>query len=275
MKTAHTEDLKAFERLLGIIDDLREKCPWDSKQTFDSLRPLTIEETYELAEAILQRDYPNIAKEMGDVLMHLLFYAKMGNEVHRFSLADVCNRLCEKLIFRHPHIYGTTEASTPEAVEKNWEELKTREKGGNKTILSGVPKTLPSLIKAYRIQDKARNVGFDWEKREDVWEKVHEEISEVEAELTKQTTAQNNQNELESEFGDLLFAVVNAARLYGIDPDNALEHTNQKFIRRFTYIEQEAKKKGVHLKELSLEEMDHLWKEAKKEESHKQASEKD
>lgn len=275
MKTEHTEDLKAFERLLGIIDDLREKCPWDSKQTFDSLRPLTIEETYELAEAILQRDYPNIAKEMGDVLMHLLFYAKMGNEVHRFSLADVCNRLCEKLIFRHPHIYGTTEASTPDAVEKNWEELKTREKGGNKTILSGVPKTLPSLIKAYRIQDKARNVGFDWEKREDVWEKVHEEISEVEAELTKQTTAQNNQNELESEFGDLLFAIVNAARLYGIDPDNALEHTNQKFIRRFTYIEQEAKKKGVHLKELSLEEMDHLWEEAKKEESHKQASEKD
>lgn len=266
MKTDHSEDLKAFERLLGIIDDLREKCPWDSKQTFESLRPLTIEETYELADAILKRDYPNISKEMGDVLMHLLFYAKMGKEDQQFGLADVCNRLCEKLIFRHPHIYGTTQADTPEAVEKNWEELKTKEKGGNKTILSGVPAALPSLIKAYRIQDKARNVGFDWENREDVWEKVREELEEVEVEIKKQTASTASQANVEAEFGDLLFAVVNAARLYGVDPDNALEHTNQKFIRRFTFVEQEAKKKGLRLKEMSLAEMDQLWNKAKEQE---------
>lgn len=257
----HTEDLRAFERLLNIIDDLRKKCPWDSKQTFESLRPLTIEEVYELCDAIMHKDYPNISKEMGDVLMHVLFYAKMGEEDGEFSFADVCNKLCEKLIYRHPHIYGNMKADTPEEVERNWEQLKAKEKGGNKTILSGVPASLPSIIKAYRVQDKARNVGFDWEKREDVWKKVKEEYEEVEEEIKS-----HNKEKMTDEFGDLLFAIINAARLYEIDPDNALERTNQKFIRRFNYVEQKVKEQNKEMKEMTLEEMDKLWNEAKRSE---------
>ena len=259
MNKDHTEDLKAFHKLLNIIDDLREKCPWDSKQTFDSLRPLTIEETYELADAILNKDYPNITKEMGDVLMHILFYAKFGEEDGQFNFTDVCEKLCEKLIYRHPHIYGNMKADSPEDVEKNWEMLKTKEKGGNKRVLSGVPKSLPSLIKAYRIQDKARNVGFDWENKEDVWLKVEEEYKEVAEEMKNQ-----DKEKMTDEFGDLLFAIVNAARLYDIDPDTALERTNQKFIRRFNYIEDKSKEQKRELKDLILDEMDKLWEEAKK-----------
>ena len=259
MNKDHTEDLKAFHKLLNIIDDLREKCPWDSKQTFDSLRPLTIEETYELADAILNKDYPNITKEMGDVLMHILFYAKFGEEDGQFNFTDVCEKLCEKLIYRHPHIYGNMKADSPEDVEKNWEMLKTKEKGGNKRVLSGVPKSLPSLIKAYRIQDKARNVGFDWENKEDVWLKVEEEYKEVAEEMKNQ-----DKEKMTDEFGDLLFAIVNAARLYDIDPDTALERTNQKFIRRFNYIEDKSKEQKRELKDLTLDEMDKLWEEAKK-----------
>ena len=258
MRRDHTEELKAFERLLDIIDDLREKCPWDSKQTFDSLRPLTIEETYELADAIMQKDYPNITKEMGDVLMHILFYARIGDEAGQFNFVDVCNKLCDKLIYRHPHIYGNVSAETPEDVERNWEALKTKEKGGNKRVLSGVPASLPSLIKAYRIQDKARNVGFDWEVREDVWKKVREEYEEVQSEIDSMDA-----DKMTGEFGDLLFAIVNAARLYGVDPDNALERTNQKFIKRFNYIEDKTKEKGLELKDLDIDDMDELWDEAK------------
>ncbi len=257
----HDTRLDAFAEVLEIIDTLRLKCPWDSKQTFDSLRPLSIEEIYELADAIEQKDYKDICKELGDVLMHILFYAKMGEEAKQFNFNDVCNRLCEKLKYRHPHIYGNVKADTPEQVEKNWEELKQKEKGGNKRVLSGVPKALPSIIKAYRIQDKARNVGFDWENKDDVWNKVDEEMQEVHHAISSES-----QDAVEAEFGDLLFAVINAARLHGIDPDNALERTNQKFTRRFNYIEDQTLKQGKDLKSLSLSEMDKLWDEAKAQE---------
>ena len=249
--SSREEQLKAFGRLLDIMDELREKCPWDRKQTFDSLRQNTIEETYELATAISRHDMNEISKELGDVLLHVVFYAKMGSETGDFDIADVCNRLCDKLIFRHPHVYGEAAAQNAEEVSKLWEQVKLKEKGGNKTVLGGIPDSLPSIVKAYRIQDKVANVGFDWEKREDVWEKVKEEIAEFEADPS------------EAELGDVLFALINAARLYKLKPDNALEQTNLKFIRRFNYIEERARETGRDLKTMSLDEMEALWQEAK------------
>ena len=250
--------LQAFSELLDVLDTLREKCPWDAKQTNESLRPNTIEETMELAEAIVTDDVENIKKELGDVLLHIIFYAKIGDEKGQFDIADVCDALRKKLIYRHPHIYGTQHVENAEQVLQNWEELKLKEKGGNKTVLSGVPSALPALIKAERIQEKAANVGFDWEKPEDVWPKVFEEIEEVKAEI-----AAGNTENTEKEFGDLLFAVVNAARLYKVRPDNALEKTNLKLISRFNYIEQQAIAQGRRVNELSLDEMEALWQKAK------------
>jgi MazG family protein len=255
------EKMEAFGRLLDVLDELRVKCPWDRKQTNESLRPNTIEETYELCDAIMRNDTSGLCKELGDVLLHVVFYAKIGDEKGDFDIADVCTQLCDKLVFRHPHVFGNVEADSAEKVSENWEQLKQREKDGNKTVLSGVPTSLPSLIKAYRIQDKARNVGFDWAKREQVWEKVKEELNEFEAEV-----AQMNAEKAEREFGDLLFSLVNAARLYHINPDNALEQTNKKFINRFNYVEAQAKQQGRELKDMSLEEMDCYWNEAKKHE---------
>ena len=265
--SSREEKLAAFGRLLDIMDDLREKCPWDRKQTFDSLRQNTIEETYELATAISRHDMNEICKELGDVLLHVVFYAKMGSEKKwnfsgssgdeprdYFDMADVCNRLCDKLIFRHPHVYGEAAAQNAEEVSHLWEQVKLKEKGGNKTVLGGIPDSLPSIVKAYRIQDKVANVGFDWEKREDVWNKVKEEIAEFE------------QDPSEAELGDVLFALINAARLYKLKPDNALEQTNLKFIRRFNYIEAKAKEQGKELKDMTLAEMDALWDEAKQKE---------
>ena len=287
------EQLAAFERLLNIMDDLREKCPWDRKQTFDSLRQNTIEEVFELATAISRHDMNEISKELGDVLLHVVFYAKMGSETGEFDIADVCNRLCDKLIFRHPHVYGEMSKCENEKIVNDsdvshlWEQVKLKEKGGNKTVLGGIPDSLPSLVKAYRIQDKVANVGFDWEKREDVWDKVKEEIAEFEAEMRKcenekiqkceNEKIQKCENEkmandqmvndqMVNEFGDLLFSLINAARLYKIKPDNALEQTNLKFIRRFNYIESKAKEQGRALKDMTLAEMDTLWTRAKKEE---------
>lgn len=258
------EQLAAFGRLLDIMDDLREKCPWDRKQTFDSLRQNTIEETFELATAISRHDMTEISKELGDVLLHVVFYAKMGSETNDFDIADVCNRLCDKLIFRHPHVYGDEAAKNAEDVSHLWEQVKLKEKGGNKTVLGGIPDGLPSLVKAYRIQDKVANVGFDWEKREDVWDKVKEEIAEFEAEMRKCPNDPMVKDPMVNEFGDLLFALINAARLYKIRPDNALEQTNLKFMRRFNYVEQKAREQGRALQDMSLEEMDELWNEAKK-----------
>jgi len=277
------EQMKAFGRLLDVLDQLREKCPWDKKQTNESLRPNTIEETYELCDALMRDDRKNICKELGDVLMHVMFYAKIGSETGDFDMADVCNQQADKLIFRHPHIYHPSQvgaeepkplpygedsqdrefadAKTSEQVLQNWEQIKLKEKDGNKTVLSGVPASLPSLIKAYRIQDKARNVGFDWEKKEDVWPKVREELDELEVELNK-----DDKDLSTNELGDFLFAVINAARLYKLNPENALERTNQKFIRRFNYIEEHSIRSGRPLTEMSLEEMDALWNEAKKNE---------
>ncbi len=248
--------------MLDIMDDLREKCPWDRKQTFDSLRQNTIEETYELATAISRHDMNEICKELGDVLLHVVFYAKMGSETGDFDIADVCNRISDKLIFRHPHVYGDEAAKNAEDVSKLWEQVKLKEKGGNKTVLGGIPDSLPSLVKAYRIQDKVANVGFDWENREDVWAKVKEELDEFEQEMRKEDPIPGKN--MEAEFGDLLFALINAARLYKIKPDNALEQTNLKFIRRFNYIEAKAKENGKELKDMSLAEMDALWDEAKR-----------
>jgi len=259
----HTRDeqLKAFDRLLTIMDELREKCPWDKKQTFESLRQNTVEEANELATAIVRKDMDEICKEIGDVLLHVVFYAKIGSETGDFDIADVCNKLSDKLVFRHPHVYGEVKTQNAEEVSQLWEQVKLKEKGGNKTVLSGISDSLPSLIKAYRIQDKVANVGFDWEKKEDVWDKVKEEIGEFEEELRKQET--ENREQQEEELGDLLFALINAARLYKLKPDNALEKTNQKFIRRFNYIEQKATEQNRSLKDMSLEEMDSLWNEAK------------
>jgi len=258
MMSSREEKLAAFGRLLDIMDELREKCPWDRKQTFDSIRQNTIEETYELATAISRHDMNEICKELGDVLLHVVFYAKMGSETGEFDIADVCNRLCDKLIFRHPHVYGEAAAQNAEEVSHLWEQVKLKEKGGNKTVLGGIPDSLPALVKAYRIQDKVANVGFDWERREDVWDKVHEELDELQAELSKPDGGYK-----EAEFGDLLFAMINAARLYKIRPDNALEQTNLKFMRRFNYLEQRAKEKGHDLKDMTLDEMEALWQEAK------------
>jgi XTP/dITP diphosphohydrolase len=252
------QQLAAFDRLLTVMDELREKCPWDRKQTFESLRQNTIEETYELASALLQQDMNEIAKELGDVLLHVVFYAKIGSETDAFDMADVCNKICDKLIFRHPHVYGEFAANNAKEVCEMWEQVKLKEKDGNKTVLGGIPQALPALVKAYRIQDKVANVGFDWEKREDVWDKVKEEIAEFEAEVENM-----DEEKATEEFGDLLFAMINAARLYKIRPDNALEKTNAKFIRRFNYIEQQAKEKGLSLKDMTLNEMEALWQEAK------------
>ena len=293
------EKLAAFERLLDIQERLRKECPWDRKQTFESLRPNTIEETFELADALMKHDKRNICKELGDVMEHVVFYALLGSETNDFDIADVCNAQSDKLMFRHDFIDWTgwavandnmainkrgqvvykdelnTESptatsangnvpSTATQVELTWEQRKQKEREGNKTVLSGVPDSLPSLIKAYRIQDKARNVGFDWEKKEDVWDKVGEELDELKAELVREDK-ENSTKEL----GDFLFSVINAARLYKLNPDNALEHTNQKFISRFTYVEQQAKKLGKELKNMPLDEMDNLWNEAKKIENNK------
>lgn len=244
---------------MDVMDDLREKCPWDRKQTNESLRPNTIEEVFELCDALIREDNHEICKELGDVLLHVVFYAKIASEKKEFDIADVCNKLCDKLIFRHPHVYGEAKAQSAGEVKVIWEQVKQKEKDGNKTVLSGVPDALPSLIKAYRIQDKARGVGFDWEDRADVWDKVHEEINELRAELDKDDIQRSTE-----EFGDFLFSLVNAARLYHINPDNALEKTNRKFIKRFNYVEAAAKASGRSLSELSLSEMDKLWNQAKK-----------
>ena len=272
--------MKAFGRLLDVLDTLREKCPWDRKQTNQSLRPNTIEETYELCDALVKDDQHNICKELGDVLLHVCFYAKIGDEQQQFDIADVCNALTDKLIFRHPHVYhpsqvgaeeprplpygerqednGGETVSTAQQVIENWEQIKLKEKDGNKTVLSGVPDALPALIKAYRIQDKARNVGFDWEDKGDVWGKVREELSELETELRN-----GDKKKSQQEFGDFLFSIINAGRLYHLNPDTALELTNQKFIRRFNYIEAHSIKIGKPLKDMTLGEMDELWNEAK------------
>lgn len=252
------EKLEAFGRFLDILDELREKCPWDRKQTNDSLRPNTIEETYELCDALMRDAQEDICKELGDVLLHVAFYAKIGSEKESFDIKDVCDRLCDKLIFRHPHVFGNVKANTPGEVSENWEQLKLKEKGGNKTVLSGVPAALPSLIKAYRMQDKARHVGFDWEEREQVWDKVKEEIEEFQQEVTNM-----DKDKAEAEFGDVLFSLINAARLYKINPDNALERTNLKFIYRFNYLEAKIIKEGKNLHDLTLVEMDRIWNEAK------------
>ena len=257
METKRERELAAFERLLDVMDTLREKCPWDHKQTLDSLRPQTIEETYELSDAIMKNDMPNICKELGDLLLHVVFYAKIGKEKGEFDIADVCNKLCDKLIYRHPHIYGNVKVKDADEVVGNWEQLKTREKDGNKTVLSGVPESLPSVIKAYRIQEKARAVGFDWEKKEDVWDKVGEELSELEEALKK------GGKEAEEELGDFLFSVINAGRLYDINPDTALEDTCVKFRRRFGYLEEHTIKQGKSLKDMTLAEMDEYWNQAK------------
>ena len=278
------EKLKAFGRFLDVLDVLREKCPWDRKQTNQSLRTNTIEEVYELSDALAKDDVPNISKELGDVLLHVCFYSKIGEEKWQFDVADVCNKLTDKLIFRHPHVYhpsqvGAAEpkplpygenlehdemqnADTAQKVIENWEQIKLKEKDGNKRVLSGVPEALPALIKAYRIQDKARNVGFDWEDKGDVWSKVKEEMGELEVELRK-----GDKEKSTNELGDFLFSVINAARLYKINPDDALERTNQKFIRRFNYIEEHSIRVSKPLTEMTLGEMDKLWNEAKKQEN--------
>ncbi len=258
MDNSRELQMKAFGELLDVLDELRVKCPWDAKQTNESLRPNTIEETFELADALLENNVADIKKELGDVLLHIIFYAKIAQEKSEFDIADVCNSLRDKLIFRHPHVFGSTHVDNSEEVAQNWEKIKLKEKDGNKTVLSGVPNSLPSIIKAFRIQEKAANVGFDWDSPEQVWEKVKEETAEVEAELKGDV-----QNDIEGEFGDLMFSLINAMRLYNINPDTALERTNKKFISRFNYVESEAKLSGRILSEMSLEEMDILWNEAK------------
>jgi MazG family protein len=253
------EQMEAFGRLLDILDELREKCPWDKKQTNESLRCNTIEEVYELCDAIISEEDTLIKKELGDVLLHVAFYAKIGSEKGVYDIKDVCDALCDKLIFRHPHVFGEAEANTAGQVEHQWELIKLKEKGGNKTVLEGVPSGLPALIKAHRIQDKARNVGFDWSDREQVWDKVQEEFTELKTEINEL-----DHDKMEAEFGDLFFSLINAARLYKINPENALERTNQKFIRRFNYLEQQTLLKGRSLKDMTLGEMDEIWNEAKK-----------
>lgn len=252
------EKIEALGRVIDTLDILRVECPWDRKQTNESLRPNTIEEVYELCEALINNDNANIRKELGDVLLHILFYAKIGEEKGDFDIADVADALNKKLIFRHPHVFGEVKAETAHDVELNWEQIKLKEKDGNKTVLSGVPGALPAMIKADRIQEKAANVGFDWETREQVWEKVKEEIGEFAAAAETKDPA-----EMEAEMGDLFFSLVNAARLYKINPENALEKTNAKFISRFNHIERRAAEMGIKLKDMTLEQMDQLWNEAK------------
>jgi len=251
--------LKAFQRILNIMDDLREKCPWDSVQTIESLRTLTIEEVYELSDAIISKDMQEIKKELGDLMLHLVFYSKIGTETNDFDIEDVLNTISDKLVYRHPHIYSDVKVENSEEVADNWEELKLKEKGGNGCVLCGLPNALPAMIKANRIQQKARGVGFDWEKKEQVWDKISEELSELKDEIKV-----NDQDKIEAEFGDMLFSIINAARLYGVNPENALERTNQKFISRFNYLESKTIKKGKSLKSMSLEEMEKIWQEAKR-----------
>lgn len=259
------EKMAAFGRLLDVMDELREKCPWDRKQTIESLRPQTIEETYELSDAILKGDLRELSKEIGDVLLHVVFYAKIGSEKGEFDIVDVINRLCDKLIYRHPHVFGEKQVADAAEVVKNWEQLKTTEKDGNKRVLSGVPHTLPPLLKAYRMQDKARAVGFDWEEKSQVWDKVAEELGEFHQELDKLNPAEpESVVKAEGELGDLLFSIVNAARLYDLNPDTALEMTCAKFRRRFTYLEEQTIRKGLSLKEMTLAQMDAIWDEAKR-----------
>ncbi len=253
------EQMDAFGRLLDIMDELREKCPWDRKQTNGSLRKLTIEEVYELGDAILNQDAKEVQKELGDILLHIVFYAKIGAETGAFDIGDVINSLISKLVYRHPHVFGDTEVQNAREVEENWEALKLKEKGRGKRVLEGVPSALPAMVKANRIQEKARGVGFDWEYKEQVWEKVHEELEELITEVNA-----NNRMDMEKEFGDFIFSIVNAARLYEIDPESALERTNQKFIRRFNYLEEQTLLKGRSLHQMSLAEMDRFWNEAKK-----------
>lgn len=261
MNASKPEKLQALGRLCDVLSTLRTQCPWDKEQTTQSLRSNTIEEVFELSDAILDGDVGAQCKELGDVLLHVFFYARIAEEDGTFDLADVCNRLCEKLIYRHPHVYGDRCIDNAQDVEKSWERIKQKEKDGNKRVLGGVPRSLPSMIKAYRIQDKARSVGFDWQKREDVWAKLKEEILEVEAEMCSSDSLANTH--LEEEIGDLLFSMINVARLYGVNPDNALEKTCKKFTTRFEYIEDEARKNQRTIAELSFEEMDRLWDEAK------------
>ena len=250
------DQLQAFDRLLTIMDELREKCPWDRKQTMETLRHLTIEETYELGDAILDKDLEEVKKELGDVLLHIVFYSKIGSEKKSFDIADVANGICEKLISRHPHIYGDVEVDNEEDVKKNWENLKLKE--GKKSVLEGVPHSLPALVKASRIQDKVAGVGFDWEEPQQVFEKVKEELNELQEEVNTQ-----NQDLIEAEFGDVLFSMINYARFLKVNPENALERTNKKFIKRFQYLEEKAKENNKSLKEMTLEEMDVFWEEAK------------
>lgn len=256
--------LQSFNRLLTIMDELRAQCPWDKKQTIDSLRYLTIEEMYELSDAIVEKKTDDIKKEIGDVLLHLVFYAKIGSEKGWFDMKDVIESLCEKLISRHPHIYGDTKVENEEDVKRNWEQLKLLEKGGNKTILGGVPTSLPALVKAMRIQEKAKSAGFDWEKKEQVWEKVKEEIDEFEVEVNPTDGTEMDKEKAESEFGDVLFSLINYARFLNINPEDALERTNKKFIKRFNYLEEQSAKDGKNLVGMSLEEMDVYWNAAKK-----------
>ena len=249
--------LQAFERLLNIMDDLREKCPWDKKQTIQTLRHLTIEETYELGDAILNNDLEEVKKELGDILLHIVFYAKIGSETNSFDIADVCNEICEKLIHRHPHIYGDVVVADEEEVKRNWEKLKLKE--GKKSVLEGVPKGLPALVKASRIQDKVKGVGFDWEEPHQVWDKVQEELQELQEEIKA-----GDQDKMEAEFGDVLFSMINYARFLNINSEDALERTNKKFIKRFQYLESKAGELGKPLMDMTLAEMDVFWNEAKK-----------
>ena len=270
MKKDRTRELEAFARVLDVMDELREKCPWDAKQTIESIRPLTIEETYELSDAILENDMPNVCKELGDIMMHIVFYSIIAREKGAFDVVEVMDKMCDKLIYRHPHVFSTEKVKDAEQVLQNWEQLKTKEKDGNKRILSGVPESLPAVIKAYRMQDKARAVGFDWNNKEEVWDKVKEEVAELEAELRnlaeqKESLGEEKYRNLaEKELGDLMFSVINAARLYDLNPDSALEATCKKFRSRFTYLEEHTIREGKNLREMSLEEMDAIWDEAKR-----------
>jgi XTP/dITP diphosphohydrolase len=260
MNSNRKEILESFNRLLDIMDELRAKCPWDREQTIESLRTLTIEETYELADAILDEDLPGISEELGDILLHIVFYAKIGQEKDAFTMKEVIDGINKKLVYRHPHIFGDVTVENAREVEQNWEKIKLTETHG-KTVLGGIPASLPAMIKSYRIQDKARGVGFDWDHRDQVWDKVQEEIGELMAELKEE---QPTADRIESEFGDVLFSLINAARLYQINPENALERTNLKFMHRFNYLEKETRMKGLNLKDMSLDQMDEYWNEAKK-----------
>lgn len=257
------EKLEAFDRLLTIMDELRANCPWDKKQTMESLRHLTIEETYELSDSVIEGDLPEIKKELGDIMLHIVFYAKIADEANAFSLVDVLHGICDKLVHRHPHIYGDIDVEDEEAVKRNWEKLKLKEKGNN-SVLGGVPTSLPALVKAMRIQEKARGVGFDWEKKEQVWEKVEEEIQEFKEEIDTEKNQFIDKNLAMSEFGDMLFSLVNYARFVDINPEEALERTNKKFIKRFQHLESESAKDGKNISEMTLAEMDKYWEDAKK-----------